>query len=64
MDAMPSTKIVWEIRPSKHRHTRAAVLNVWPVDMILVKENIIQLAHIDHFAALLAFVEVTLLSCA
>jgi hypothetical protein len=32
--------------------------------MILVKENIIQLAHIDHFAALLALVEVPFLGFA
>jgi len=38
-----------------------AVLNVRPVDMILVKENIIQLPHIDHFSALLATVEVSFL---
>jgi hypothetical protein len=28
------------------------------VDVILVKENLIQLPHIDHFPALLALVEV------
>jgi hypothetical protein len=37
---------------------RAAVLNVGPLDMILVKENIVQLPLIDHFSASAAFVEV------
>jgi len=32
-------------------------LNVRPVYVILVKENVIQLPHIDHFAALLALLE-------
>jgi hypothetical protein len=32
---------------------RPAVLNVRPVDMVLVEDNIIQLALIDHFPALL-----------
>jgi len=36
----------------------AAILNIRPWDMILVKENVIQLAHVDHFAALFALVEV------
>ena len=37
---------------------RAAVLNVWPMHVIFVKQNIVQLTEIHHFAALLAFVEV------
>jgi hypothetical protein len=28
--AMPSTKIVWEIRPSKHRHTFDLISNTLP----------------------------------
>jgi hypothetical protein len=28
---------------------RAAVLDVWPLDMIFVKDNVIQLPLIDHF---------------
>jgi hypothetical protein len=35
---------------------RAAVLNVRPVYVIVVKENVVQLAH--HFAASLALIEV------
>jgi hypothetical protein len=30
---------------------RAAVRNVWPVDVIFVKENIVELTLIDHFPA-------------
>jgi hypothetical protein len=37
---------------------RSAVLNVGPLDMTLMKENIVQLLLIDHFPALLALVEV------
>jgi hypothetical protein len=29
---------------------RPAVLNIWPVDVIFVKENIVQLPLIDHFS--------------
>jgi hypothetical protein len=39
-------------------------LNVGPGLVILVKENIVELAHIDHFTALLAFVEVLFLGFA
>jgi hypothetical protein len=30
-------------------------------DVIFMKENIVQLAHINHFSALLTFIEVPLL---
>jgi hypothetical protein len=36
----------------------ATVLNIRPWDMILVKKNIIQLAHIDHFPAVTTLIEV------
>jgi len=36
---------------------RAAILKVRPVDMIFVKENIVQLPLIDHFSTSAAFVE-------
>jgi len=38
--------------------SRATVLNVWPELVIFVKEHIVQLAHIDHFTALPAPVDV------
>ena len=34
------------------------MLNVWPMHVIFVKQDIVQLAHIDHFAALFTLVEV------
>jgi hypothetical protein len=37
---------------------RAAVLNVRPVDVILVKKNVVELALVDHFSASAASVEV------
>jgi hypothetical protein len=37
---------------------RAAVLNVWPLDVVFMKENIVESPHIDHFSALLALVKV------
>jgi hypothetical protein len=40
---------------------RAAVLNIKPLDVILVKENIVQLPHIDHFATPAALVKVPFL---
>jgi len=43
---------------------RAAVMNVGSLDMISVKENIVQLPLIDHFPASAAFVEVSFLSFA
>jgi hypothetical protein len=43
------------------RHT---ILDVGPVDMIFVKENIVELPLIDHFSASAAFVEVSFLSFA
>jgi hypothetical protein len=38
---------------------RAAVLNVWSVDVILVKENIVELPPINHLSALRTLVEET-----
>jgi hypothetical protein len=40
---------------------RATILNVRPLDVILVEENIVQLPLINHFSALLALVEVAFL---
>jgi hypothetical protein len=48
-------KRAWE---SLIKRLRAAVLNVWPMHVIFMKQNIVQLAHINHFAALPATVEV------
>ncbi len=40
---------------------RPAVLNIRPVDMILVKENTVQLPSINHFSASAALIEVSFL---
>jgi hypothetical protein len=39
-------------------------LNIGPLDVILVKENIVQLPHIDHFATPAALVKVALFGLA
>ena len=40
---------------------RPAILDVRPVDVIFVEENIVELPLIDHFPALLALIEVPFL---
>jgi len=43
---------------------RTAVLNVWPSLVVFVKQNVIELAHVDHLAALLALVKMLFFSVA
>jgi hypothetical protein len=47
--------------PSFFDSERTAVLNIRPVDVVFVKENVIQLPLIDHFSTSAASVEVPLL---
>jgi hypothetical protein len=54
-------KSAWNTARSFFDSERPAVLNIRPVNVIFVKENIIELPHVDHFATLLAPVEVLFL---
>jgi hypothetical protein len=46
---------------AQHEWLVTGLLNVGPGDVILMKKHIVQLPHIDHFAALLALVKVRFL---
>jgi hypothetical protein len=54
-------KRAWNAARSFLDSERTSILNIRPVDMILMKEHVIQLPRVYHLTALLALVEVPFL---